>query len=429
MTLDAISMATARRFILGKQGLWPGRRWAGLEGTAAALRAIEALQMDPLTVVARSHDIALWGRVVDYRPDHLDLLLYHERAFFDCGGGLFIYPMAELPYWRLPMRHKCLEPRWARFAAEHQAVLEQVRAELRARGPLGNRAFRGNAQVSSYRGRKDTALACYYLWLIGELMIHHREGFERVYDFRERIAPPLLDAVAPEDEAERFFARKALSFYGLLSERRCRNAFAGYIERSVPREEARRWLDALTRERVLAPLTIQGSRERWVVLADDLPLLATLEAGGIPAEWQPCVTAGTEEAVFLAPLDIVSARGRSTWLFDFDYVWEVYKPASARRWGYYTLPILYGDRLVGRLDPRLDRRAGTLVLNGFWLEEHAPSDDPAFAAALARGLERFATFLEARRVDISVVKPSELRAALQAAIRQALDVRAEVGPR
>src|SRR5688572_20155609 len=96
-----LTMATVRRFVLGRQGLWPGRRWAGKQGTAAALRACEAVQMDPLNVVARSHDIVLWSRVLDYRPEFLDQLLYADRAFFDYGGGLFIYPMRELPYWRL----------------------------------------------------------------------------------------------------------------------------------------------------------------------------------------------------------------------------------------------------------------------------------------------------------------------------------------
>ena len=109
----------------------------------------------------------------------------------------------------------------------------------------------------------------------------------------------------------------------------------------------------------------------------------------------------------LAPLEIASARGRSNWLFDFEYIWEVYKPAAARRWGYYTLPILYGDWLVARLDPRLDRATNTLRLLGFWREPDAIGDEAAFAEALARGLARFATFLRARRVDVSALAPAD----------------------
>lgn len=420
-----ISKTTARRFVLGRQGLWPGRRWVGREGTAAALRAIEAVQLDPLTVVARSHDIALWGRVLDYRPEYLDHALYRERAFFDYGGGLFVYPMAELPFWRLHMRRREREARWATFAAAHQALLDEVRAELRARGPLGNRDFAGQTRVSNYRGRKDTALALYYLWLTGELMIHHRQGFERVYDFRDRVAPPDLNYAAADDEAEHFFARKVIAFIGLIGERGWANGFSGFIERRVSRPEARQWLATLARQDVVAPVAVEGSNDRWYVLADDLPLLSALEAGEIPAAWRPRATTTTDEVVFLAPLEIVSARGRAKWLFDFEYIWEVYKPAAARRWGYYTLPILYGDRLVARLDPKLDRATATLQVNGFWLEDRAPVEDPAFAAALAGGFLRFATFLAAQRLNVAAVGPPDLRARIRGTIGTALDVRVE----
>jgi uncharacterized protein YcaQ len=398
----SISKQTARRFILGRQGLWPGRRWVGEAGLIEALRVCEAIQMDPLQVVARSHDIALWGRVRDYQPADLARVMYERRAFFDYGGGLFIYPMSELPYWRTPMRER--SPRWADFAATHPALLDEMRAELRQRGPLGNRDFTGRERVISYRGSKDTSLALYYLWLTGETMIHHRQGFERVYDLRERIAPPQYDIVAPVEEAEDYFARKSLAFHGLLEERRLGGGLSMFAERNLNRAEAAVWLDRLTSEGAITALRIEGSRGRWLALADDLPLLSALEAGETPAAWRPLDDATTEtEVILLAPLEIVSARGRAGWLFDFEYIWEVYKPAAARRWGYYTLPILYGDRLVARLDPRLDRATQTLRILGFWREPDAVADEAAFAEALARGLARFATFLRAREVDVSAL--------------------------
>lgn len=408
-----ISKTTARRFVLGRQGLWPGRRWMGQEGTAEALRAIEAVQMDPLNVVARSHDLVLWSRVSGYRPAYLDHLLYQTRQFFDYGGGLFIYPMTELPYWRLPMRRRMQEGRWADFAATCQPLLDEVREQLRLRGPLGNRDFTGNERVNSYRGRKDTALALYYLWLTGELMIHHRTGFERVYDFRERVAPPALDYAAPDEEAERFFARKSVAWMGLMREKTWASGVAGFIERRIDRSEARQWLQTMLQNGELVLVHIEGSQERWLALSEDAPILCMLEAGSIPEAWRPLTTTTEDEVVFLAPLDIVSTRGRAAWLFDFEYIWEVYKPAEKRRWGYYTLPILYGDRLVARLDPKLDRATSTLVINGFWLEEDAPVETPAFAAALARGLLRFAEFLQAQHVNLTRLEPAALRANVQ----------------
>ncbi len=427
MTTLSISKQTARRFILGRQGLWPGRRWAGEAGLADALRACEAMQMDPLNVVARSHDIALWGRVRDYQPAQLYRTLYERREFFDYGGGLFIYPMRELPYWRTPMRRREREPRWADFAAAHPDLLDAVRAELRARGPLGNRDFTGGERVKNYRGGKDSSLALYYLWLTGETMIHHRQGFERVYDLRERVAPAAYDTVASEDEAEAFFARKLMAFHGMVQERRWGTWLSGFIERKVDRAEARDRLDTLTRQGAVAALRIEGSPDRWYALADDLPLLDALEAGDVPAAWRPLDATTETEVTLLAPLEIVSARGRSSWLFDFEYLWEVYKPVAARRWGYYTLPVLYGDQLVARLDPRLDRATQTLRVNGFWREEGAIADESAFAEALARGLTRFARFLTARRIDLAALEPGSQWSLIERQVNAQLAADADPG--
>jgi uncharacterized protein YcaQ len=116
-----------------------------------------------------------------------------------------------------------------------------------------------------------------------------------------------------------------------------------------------------------------------------------------------------DEVTILAPLEICSARGRAAKLFDFEYVWEVYKPVEQRRWGYYVLPILYGDRLVARLDPRLERETATLRILGFWLEDQALGDDPAFAAAFQRGLRRFMQLAGAHSVVLPESMPPALR--------------------
>jgi uncharacterized protein YcaQ len=371
---------------------------------------VEAVQLDPLNVIARSQDIALWGRVLDYRPEHLYELAYDERRFFDYGGSLFMYPMPELPYWRLHMRRRGEKGRWGPdFVREHARTLDYLRDELRKNGPRGNRDFKGAPVSGNYRGRKDTSIALYYLWLTGETMIHHRQGFDRYYDLRERIAPPEFDYAASEQEAEEFFAPKTVSFLGLMREKRWRNHFSDDIWRRVSAEEAKERISKLYEQKIAAPVSIEGSKERWMVLVEDLPLLERLEDGKIPPEWEPLGPSTQEEVTFLAPLEIVSARGRAKLVFGFEYIWEVYKPVEQRRWGYYVLPILYGDTLVARLDPKLDRKTMTLQINGFWLEEEASVDSPAFADALGRGLARFANFVEAKQVDIESITPKKLQ--------------------
>jgi uncharacterized protein len=415
-----ISPQTARRYVLGKQGLWPGPRWKGKKGTAHAIRECEAVQLDPLNIFARSQDIVLHSRVLDYKPEYLYQVAYKERQFFDYGGWLAMYPMSQLPYFRVHMERRAHEKRVEDFVLSNPELFEQVRAELRTRGPLGNRSLDGNRVGWNYRGRKDTSLALFDMWLSGELMIHHREGFERVYDFRENIAPKEFDYVAEEKDAEEFFARKAVSFHGLLREAGMRISLDYDMQRKYGRDEASRLLEGWIESGLFARVQVPGRRETFLVLGEDIPLLESLEKGKVPKAWKPKETSTLQEVTFLSPLDIVSARGRAKKLFDFEYTWEVYTPAHKRRWGYYVLPILYGDDLVARLDPKLDRKTMTLEILGFWHEEDAPVNDAAFADALAKGLIRFARFLDAQKVTTGSIHPTGLRKHVDKLLRESL---------
>jgi uncharacterized protein len=221
-----------------------------------------------------------------------------------------------------------------------------------------------------------------------------------------------LNRKATVVQAENFFARKALAFMGLSRARTFTNSFAGFIERRVSLAEGQRRLNRMINNGEVVALRVEDWNEPLYVLADDAPMLTTLAAGGVPAEWQPLATTTEDETVFLAPLDIVSARGRAKVWFDFDYVWEVYKPVHQRRWGYYTLPILYGDHLVARFDPKLDRSTNTLLINGLWLESPTLAEDTQFITALTRGLQRFRQFLNAQTIDLSTIKSAKAEAKL-----------------
>lgn len=416
-----ISKQTARRYVLGKQGLWPGRRWKGKKGTADAIRACEAVQLDPLNIFARSQDIVLHSRVLDYKPDYLYEVAYKQRKFFDYGGWLAMYPMSDLPYFRVHMAKRAQDEYVKYFVADHQKVLEHVRAELRSRGPLGNRGFNGQRlETRSYRGGKETSVALFDMWLAGELMIHHREGFERVYDFRENIAPKEFDYAASEQEAEEFFARKAVSFHGLLREAGMKISLEYDMKQKYGREVVNEMLQGWIESGMFAQVQVEGGRETFLILGEEVPALDTLEKGRVPKGWNPKESTTLDEITFLSPLDIVSARGRAKKLFDFEYKWEVYTPVHLRRWGYYVLPILYGDDLVARLDPKLDRSTMTLEIKGFWKEEDAPVKDADFADAFAKGLLRFAEFLGARKVLTKAIKPTPLRQHVDALLRKSL---------
>jgi uncharacterized protein YcaQ len=307
------------------------------------------------------------------------------------------------------------------FRKNHPRAMEEVLKVLRGNGPMGNRDFAGNGLSQwSYRGRKDSAVALFYLWLMGEVMITGRQGFDRVYDLRERVVPPEHDSVAPISEAEDFFARKTISMLNLMRAKRFRISWQDAIEREVTVAEAEKKLSELTERGTLTQLKVEGSAESWLVLTEDIPLLESLEAGRVPKSWKPLGPSTEEEVAFLAPLDMVSARGRAKQVFDFEYIWEVYKPVHQRRWGYYTLPILYGDDLVARLNPKLDRKTNTLQVLGFWLEDDALKDE-AFANALGRGLARFAKLVRARRVEMNIVQPRRLQIQARRALKAMMD--------
>lgn len=414
-----IDIGTARRFILGKQGLWPGRRWRGVEGTAQAMYAIDYLQLDPLQIIARSHDITLHSRVLDYTPGLWEEVTYQQRKFFDWGGWLAARPMDELPYWRVVMRREREhDARLRGTAHDHAAAIEEMRTILRERGTVTNRDFAmaTRTRTQSYRGRKDSALALYYLWRTGEVMTHHRVNFERVYALTETVAPAQFIDESDEDATDRFLIKKEVSFAGLARLNRTSDAFF----RGAPLDKAKQLREALLADGDLIEVQVEGWKAVHYALSSDAALLHELNAGRVPPVWTPLATNTTAEAVFLAPLDQVSARGRAKLLFDFDYVWEVYKPAHQRKFGYYTLPILWGDQLVARFDSKLDRAqvapASTYVILGLWLEKQALGTDELFAAALARGFARFVAFLGARTVDTAAIREPLLRQCIDAAV-------------
>jgi hypothetical protein len=159
----------------------------------------------------------------------------------------------------------------------------------------------------------------------------------------------------------------------------------------------------------LIEVQVEGWKAVHYALGGDAQMLRDLNAGRVPKAWTPLETNTTEEVVFLAPLDHVSARGRAKELFGFDYVWEVYKPEHQRKFGYYALPILWGDRLVARFDSKLDRTTNTFAILSLWLEDQALGNDEAFAEALACGFARFVTFLGASKLDATAIREPLLR--------------------
>ena len=353
-----------------------------------------------------------YSRVLDYTPGMWEDVTYRQRKFFDGGGWLAARPMDELPHWRVVMRRERdgspdHDSRIRLMGQEHAEAVAEMRTILAERGTVSNRDFEmaSRKRTQSYRGRKDSALALYYLWRTGEVMTHHRENFERVYALAEAVAPAHLIRESDEAESDRFLIRKEVSFGGISRLNRTAEAY----HLGVPFSRVDEIRNSLLADGELVEVKVEGWKPVHYVLGSDLPLLAELSAGRVPAAWAPLATSTTEEVVFLSPLDPVSARGRAKLLFGFDYVWEVYKPAPQRKHGYYVLPVLWGDRLVARFDSKFDRTTNTFVVLGFWLEDERLGKTRHLRKRWPADFVRFGQFLGAGRLDVAAIDEPLLR--------------------
>lgn len=400
-----ISAVTARRFVLGRHGLWPARRWEGLDGTRQAMLAGEYLQLDPLGILARSHDLVLHSRVTGYEPAHFNQLTYERREFFEWGGWLAVRPMEELPYWRTIMRREREHQGMRQLAEAYGPVIEEMRLTLRERDTVANADFAHDGPaLDHYRGGKPTSLALYYLWRTGEAMTHHRERFLRVYAAAESIAPVHLLTEAPDEDADLMLARKSIAFAAIGRAGRVGMPLSRLLARTITRTEQLALERNLVDRGEVVPVEVEGTKGVQFVLKEDFPLLEAVDLGAVPEAWGP--PSSSPSVALLSPLDPVSARGRAKALWGFDYMWEIYLPAEKVQFGRYTLPILFGDDLVGRVDMKLDRKTSTLVVNGLWFEPHAAAvpKDEAFRSAFATEIQRLRTLVGAKKVDAAAVK-------------------------
>ena len=398
-----IGAPEARRFLVLRHLLAPPRSLPPEPGSV--MRVVErlgSLQFDPLEVVGRNHDLVLLARIAGYRREWTDALLYEERALFEAyNKGLSILPTAELPWYRVSWdRHRTAHEGGA--FDEHAPLVEELLERIRTDGRLSPTDVAPRAAIDWYwRPTNQVRAILEALAEAGILGIAKREGNRRVYDLVERLFPPaLLAERRPEREQ---FRHKLLSRYrghGLLGPGGQAELWGGTAPAGPSRAPFRAELRAeLLESGALVAVSVEGVRGLRYILGEEVGLLE--EAGREVAAGTP--PGGRDPGVaFLAPLDPLAwDRDLLRSLFGFDYIWEVYVPLPKRRWGYYVLPVLYGDRLVGRIEPRIERRSGTLRVLGLWWEEgFDPLDDGRFAPAFGESLAAHAAFAGATRISL-----------------------------
>jgi uncharacterized protein len=394
-----IDRATARRYLVLHHLLAPPRSLPPDEGSVRCVfERLGSLQFDPIDVAGRNHDLVLLARIAGYRREMTERLVYGERSVYETyNKGLSLVPTSELPWYRLTWDEAHEEHRGGAFD-EHAPLVEELLERIRSNGPMSATDVEPRAAIDWYwRPTNQVRAILEALAEAGVLGLSRRDGNRRVYDLAERLFPAeLLAQRPPRDAQQRHRLLSRYRAHGLLGTGGQAELWLGTAgtaaERALRRSEL---LDA----GALVEIDVEGLRGPRFVPATELAALdeAVREVqAGSPPGGAPAGVA------FLAPLDPLAwDRALLRSLFEFDYVWEVYVPQAKRRWGYYVLPMLFGDRLVGRIEPRIERRDGTLRVVGLWFEDgFDPLAEPGFVSALADALRAHAAFGGVDRVAL-----------------------------
>ena len=358
----------ARQFILLKQGLLGRHRFAGKDGAYQYVRQAGCIQYDPVDVCGRNAELTLQSRVKGFTKRMLDDLLYRDRLLVDYADKeLSIWPSEDWPYFAsYRERSMALGKTFSGIPELEEEAIRHIRANGPVSSdslPLEGTVFWHSSMHWSGHWHKESPAArsvLEQLYTDGVLLIHHKSGTRKFYDLAEKYLPAdLLSAPDPcPDESARLDWRvlRRIGAVGLLWNRRS-DAWLGISMAAEERDAAFARLEKAGR---ITPVRVEGLRFPLYVLNTDLPLLESVRSG------QADCKARLE---FLAPLDpMLWDRKLIEALFGFQYSWEIYTPASKRKYGYYVLPVLYGDRLVGRIEPKADRKANSLTVQNIWFE-------------------------------------------------------------
>lgn len=408
-------LAAVRRLILHSQALATANG-AEPPPTPDAIHDMVArlgcIQIDTLQMIRRSQYVALWSRLGSYDPADLDRLAYGEprRLFEDWMHAACILPLGEYRYMIPHQRWVREHPTdWFRsWVAEpgNAELLDMVLERVRAGGPLAVSDFEYNGpKRASWWDWKPVKHALEYRYAWGDLMIAKRVSFQRYYDLRERVLPAWVDTTEPSrPEMIRHILETAVRAFGA-----CRPEQADHYYHGVKGAEARPYVAQMTSEGIFVPIKTQGTsgKERdLIVHRDSLPLLQQAADGALPGR----------RTTFLSPFDsLFWPMGSDVEIWGFRKSLEAYLPAAKRTYGYFCLPILHGERLIGRFDPKLERASASLRLKALYLEPGIAPDTET-VAAVAGAMRDFLAFHAARSLLIERSEPADFGAQLLAAL-------------
>ena len=358
----------AGRFILSKQGLLGNYRFAGKEGTYRYIRQAGCIQYDPVDVCGKNAELTLQSRVQGFTKKMLADLLYKDRLLVDyTDKELSVWPSEDWPYF------SSYRDRSRTHGAGFPGIPEleeQAVAYIREHGPVSSDTLPIPGKVfwhssmhwsGNWHGTSPAARSVLeQLYTDGVLLIHHKSGTRKFYDLADRyFSRDLLEAGNPCPDEMSFLKwriRRRIGAVGLLWNRRS-DAFLGIEMTADQRDEA---FEKLESAGAIRKTAVEGIRSPLYFLTEDLPLAEAVLADAVDRK---------PRLEFLAPLDpMLWDRKLIEAIWDYRYSWEIYTPAEKRKFGYYVLPMVYGEKMAGRIEAAADRKAETLVVKNIWYE-------------------------------------------------------------
>jgi uncharacterized protein len=405
-----IDLTTARRLAIAKQRLAGHEPRSSPAKVLDVIRSIRCVQLDPISVVARSPLLVLRSRLRDFQPRHLDRLLYRDRSLFEYWAHAASIVLSEdYPIFRYRMRNWPGPPgSWGDRVRDWMQLNAKLRrsvlSELRKRGPLRLRDFPDHSvqswESSGWTRDRNVDQMVRFLWIQGKVMVADRNGLEKWWDLAERVLP---ESVRRERLTDAQVARRAIELslrcLGVGTAAHVRGHFThGYPGLPAILQGFERTGLAERVEVVHEGTSRPGT---WYVHRDDMPLLERIERGW----WEPSTT-------MLSPFDnLLHDRKRLLDLFGLDYKMEIYVAAVKRRHGYYSMPVLHGDRFLARVDPANDRELSRLLVHNV-VPEPGFRADRVSATAVSTAVQDLAAWLGANSVEVAGRVPVAWRRAL-----------------
>jgi len=393
----SINKNQAREFLLSHQNLLFHRKLKGEKGVLNYINKVGCIQYDPLDQVGENHHLVLQARVKNYKKAMAEHIMYKERKLIEgWDKNKSIYSINDRPFFA-KYRKEAYQKYYKEANNKVKNLIPKVRDILNKKGPLSSTDLNFDTKVNwswSPARISKVILESMYKW--GELIIHHRKGTKKIYGLAYKYLPDKIYSIEKEFASKQdYFTWHLLRRTGSIGLIRNLSETTWLGIKGMKKKHRNQAIDKLKRANKLIPINIKGLKRTYYIRKEEENLLNKVISG---------VEYGNKVS-FIAPLDnLIWNRNMISDIFDFAYKWEVYKPIDERKYGYYVLPVLYGDRFIGRFEPKYDKETKVFTVKNWWWE----SDCKANSDINKKIREAIDTFMEYLRAKKLIIKTDNI---------------------